>query len=149
MTSWDVYGSGRQQPLFDEAAVFPTVFIETTIMKYDPPNFVKYHKDFYLKTLIQYFYPLLTEIEIIGVHGEDGGSGVVTRITWLSGGVEAAEEFRKICPVWDEIEGIFNSEDFGEGCHLEGFSYTCVVRLFVSNRCQDKESACTLIASLL
>ena len=70
-----------------------------------------------------------TQVQIVGIHGEDGGTGVITRITFITGGQAAVDNFRKnIAPNWTIIQTIWPEDRFGKGCHLEGYSYTCVVR---------------------
>ena len=71
----------------------------------------------------------LTEASVISLHGEDGGTGVITRLTFLSGGSKAADDFRKnVLPDWDKIQEIWPAERFGKGCHMEGYSFECWVR---------------------
>lgn len=75
-----------------------------------------------------YLHAVQTEIQIVGIHGEDGGTGVITRITFITGGHAAADNFRtNTAPDWDKIQEIWPKDRFGEGCHLEGYSFTCVV----------------------
>jgi len=41
----------------DEESLFPTILMETTIMRSDPRNFYRYLVQDYLKALVQYMLP--------------------------------------------------------------------------------------------
>eukprot|EP00889_Picochlorum_renovo_P004471 jgi/Picre1/31501/NNA_006853.t1 len=111
----------------NDQSLFPTILMETTIMRSDPKNFYKWLIQDYLRALVQYMLPTLTEASVISLHGEDGGTGVVTRLTFLNGGSKAADDFRKnILPDWDKIQEIWPAERFGKGCHMEGYSFECL-----------------------
>jgi hypothetical protein len=67
------------------------------------------------------------DIAILGLQGEDSGTGVHTRITWLEGGFAAADDFRRnIAPSWTRLAKIFPAADWGPYVHTEAISYTCV-----------------------
>jgi hypothetical protein len=67
------------------------------------------------------------DIAILGLQGEDGGTGVHTRITWLDGGFAAADDFRRnVAPSWTRLAKIFPAAYWGPYVHTEAISYTCV-----------------------
>jgi len=113
-----------------EESLFPSIVMETTIMSLPPAEFVRYRARDYLEAIVSYMLPEVVRVSIISVHGEDGGSGVVTTITFLTGGQKAAEKFREtVLTDWDEIQAIWPAASFGKGCHMEGFSFPCVTTL--------------------
>ncbi|KAH7619778.1 hypothetical protein NADE_008064 [Nannochloris sp. 'desiccata'] len=117
--------------------VYPTVFATVTIPKYLPTPFKKYAQQYMtalragLKGENQSKKSVRSTVDvaILGLQGEDGGTGVHTRITWLKGGFAAADDFRRnIAPRWTRLANIFPSKKWAPYVHMEAISYTCVVK---------------------
>ncbi|KAL4513363.1 hypothetical protein Ndes2437B_g00575 [Nannochloris sp. 'desiccata'] len=107
--------------------VYPTVFATVTIPKYLPTPFKKYAQQY--MTALRAGLKGTVDVAILGLQGEDGGTGVHTRITWLKGGFAAADDFRRnIAPRWTRLANIFPSKKWAPYVHMEAISYTCVVK---------------------
>ena len=68
------------------------------------------------------------EAWLSSVHGEDGGTGAITTVIFFTGGREAAEKFRtETLEDWDIVQNMYPAYPFGKGCHMEGYSWPCIV----------------------
>ena len=111
-------------------SLFYTVVMEATVMSLEPRNFLRWRSTDYLVAVHDYVKKELgaeNTVQLVSVHGEDGGTGINTEVVFLSGGREAARRFREdVLPDWDKVQEMLPANTFGKGCHMEGYSWPCV-----------------------
>lgn len=100
-------------------------------MSLEPRNFLKWRAGDYVDRIASYINETTGNVVstyLASVHGEDGGTGAVTTVIFLTGGIKAAQNFRDgVLKQWDEVQKMLPASPFGQGCHMEGYSWPCVV----------------------
>ena len=111
-------------------SLFYTVVMEATVMSLEPRNFLRWRATDYLVSVHEYVKKYLgadNTVQLVSVHGEDGGTGINTEVVFLTGGIKAARTFREdVLTDWDKVQIMLPEEKFGTGCHMEGYSWPCV-----------------------
>ena len=111
-------------------SLFHTIVMEATVMSLEPRNFLRWRATDYLVSVHEYVKKYLgadTMVQLVSVHGEDGGTGINTEVVFLTGGMKAAKTFREdVLTDWDKVQTMLPAEKFGKGCHMEGYSWPCV-----------------------
>jgi hypothetical protein len=82
--------------------------------------------DAFLAAAVKALAPAAVRVEVLGLHGEDGGTGVEMRVVFLTGGSKAAAAWQKRLADFDEVEKIWPAEPFGRYAHSEAISHTCL-----------------------
>jgi hypothetical protein len=107
------------------AAVVPAVFFVAAFPKLTYKD-VRARAPLYIKRLAANVTGAV-DVSILALQGEDGGTGVLSRISFLSGGEAAAARFRKTMANAKAVERIWNAKEFGGQAHMEAFSHVCYV----------------------
>lgn len=113
------------------SSLFYAIAYEATIMSLEPRNFLRWRANDYLSRTVDYINQTMGEYAeawLSSVHGEDGGTGAITTVIFFTGGREAAEKFRtETLEDWDIVQNMYPAYPFGKGCHMEGYSWPCIV----------------------
>ena len=99
-----------------------------------PRNVLKWRATDYLQAVNQYIYDTtgdLTQVYLVSVHGEDGGTGILTEVIFLTGGQEAARNFREnVLTDWDKVQEMLPADKFGKGHVMRLADWCLLIFLF-------------------